>query len=134
MSETATLEVLHKKRTELEDHWSSQLHKREVLEGEIKTLEEKVQAQLQEKIKSEDSALETLESKKKELENRSEELQERREMGQKPDESLTAAAEGKDQVQEQTLDMTEMAAAEGDEALNEETKEKHREEKKRKWV
>lgn len=75
MSETATLEVLNKKRTELENHWSSQLQKQKTLEGDIKALEEKVQAQLQEKIKSENEVLETLESKRKDLEKRLEELQ-----------------------------------------------------------
>jgi hypothetical protein len=133
MSETATLEVLQKKRTELEDQWSSKLNKQKVLEGEIKALEEKVQSQLQEKINSEDSLLQTLESKKKELENRSVELQGHQETDQKPSESLTAVTATNEQVQEQPVEMTTTVAAEGDHVQNDEIKERHREERRRRW-
>jgi len=135
MSEKATLEVLQKKRTELENHWSSQLEKQRGLEGDIKALEEKVQAQLQEKIKSEDEVLETLESKRKDLEKRLNELQEqeRRESSRRPDEPTTEVAETNEQAQE-PIEMTVAAANDGNQWQAEEVKERHKEEKKRKWM
>lgn len=137
MSETAALEVLQKKRTELENRWSSQLEKQRTLEGDIQTLEEKLHAQLQEKIKTEDTVLEGLESKRKDLEKRLKELQvpEHPESFQMPDEPTTKVEENKEEEQEQPTEMTvEAAANESDQWQNEDTKEKHKEEKKRKWM
>lgn len=129
MSETTTLETLNKKRTELENQLSSQLQKQKNIEDDIKALEEKVQAQLQQKIKSQDEVLETLESKKKDLEKRSEELQEHREPTQSLDEPTTDLAETGEQVQEQPAEMAATANTD-DQWQNEETKER----KKRKWI
>lgn len=136
MSETTTLEGLQKKRTDLEDQWSSQLQRQKNLEANIKALEEKVHVQLQEKIKAEDTVLEKLESKRKELEKRSDELQEHREAPQRPDEPSTNTAETKERAQEQPMEMTVTAANPGDQVQlqSEETKERHREDKKRKWM
>jgi len=134
MSETTELVVLQKKRMEMENQWSSQLQKQKTLEGDIKTLEEKLHAQLQEKIKTEDTVLETLESKRKELEKRLEELQERRESSKRLDEPSTEIAETKEQAPEQPVEMTVTAANDGDHLQNEEAKERRKEEKKRKWM
>lgn len=135
MSEVAVLEELQKKRTELENHWSSQLQKEKTLEGDIKALEEKVQAQLQEKIKVQGAALETLESKRKDLERRLKELQEQSASSQTLKEPIMEAAEANEEVQEQPAEMTMKAAANDNaQSQTEDTKEKHKEEKKRKWM
>jgi hypothetical protein len=134
MSETTTLEAMHKKRSELENHWSSQLQKQKTLEGDIKALEEKVQAQLQQKIKSEDQVLETLESKRKDLEKRLGELQEQHEASQNLNEPTTEIAEAKEQPQEQPTDIAATTAGDSDQWQSEEAKEKRKEEKKRKWM
>lgn len=130
MSEKAALETLHKKRTELEDQWNSKLQKHKTLEDDVKALEEKVQAQLEQKIKSEDEALETLESKRKDLEKRLAELQE----NQTPQtiEEPNVIAEKPEPVQEQPVEMT-VAANTDNQWPNEETRER-RQEKKRKWM
>ena len=132
MSETA-LETLNKKRTELENHWSTQLQKQRTLEDNIKALEEKVQAQLQQKIKTEDEVLETLESKRKDLEKRLGELQEQQATSQSINEPTTENAEIKEQVQEQPMEMT-ASPVDATQELNEEAKGSRREDKKRKWV
>jgi hypothetical protein len=132
MSETA-LETLHKKRTELENHWSSQLQKQRTLEDDIKALEEKVQVQLQQKIKTEDQVLDTLEAKRKDLEKRFGELQEQQAASQGPEEPITENAEAKEQVQEQPMEMT-ASASDAPQEPNEETRGSRKEEKKRKWM
>jgi uncharacterized phage infection (PIP) family protein YhgE len=132
MSEAATLETLHKKRTELENRWSSQLQKQKTLEDNIKALEEKVQAQLQQKIKTEDEVLETLESKRKDLEKRLTELQEQQKQLQTPDEPTTENVETREPVQEQPIEMT-ASAPDATQEPAEETKGSRKEEKKRKW-
>lgn len=132
MSEAA-LEVLHKKRTELESQWSTQLQKQKTLEDNIKALEEKVQAQLQQKIKNEDQVLDTLENKQKDLEKRLQELQNQQATTQNIDEPTTENTETKDQLQEQPM---EIAASPSDatQDLNEEAKGNRKEDKKRKWM
>lgn len=133
MSETATLETLYKKRTELENQWSSKLQKKKTLEDDIKALEEKVQAQLEQKIKSEDTALETLESKKKELEKRLEELQEKQETPQSIEEPTTIPAANPEPVPEQPIEVAATANFDN-QWSNEDTRDKHKEEKKRRWM
>lgn len=132
MSDAATLEVLHKKRTELENHWSTQLQKQRTLEDDVKALEEKVQAQLQNKIKTEDQVLDTLEAKRKDLEKRLGELQEQQATSQSPNEPTNEIAETTEQTLEQPV---EMAAADTDNQLqNEEARGSRKEDKKRKWM
>jgi len=133
MSDAATLEVLHKKRTELENHWSSQLQKQRTLEDDIKALEEKVQAQLQQKIKTEDEVLDTLDAKRKDLEKRLGELQEQQATSQSTDEPTPEITETTEQVQEQPMEMT-ASASDATQELNEETRGSRKEDKKRKWV
>jgi hypothetical protein len=133
MSEAATLDVLHKKRTELESHWSTQLQKQRTLEDNIKALEEKVQAQLQQKIKTEDQVLDTLESKRKDLEKRLGELQEQQATSQNINEPTTETTETKEQTQEQPMEIT-ASPVDATQQLNEEARGSRKEEKKRKWV
>jgi uncharacterized phage infection (PIP) family protein YhgE len=132
MSETA-LETLHKKRTELENQWSSQLQKQKTLEDNIKALEEKVQAQLQQKIKTEDQVLDTLEAKRKDLEKRLQELQEQQATSQNLEAPTPENTETTEQVQEQPMDMT-VNASDATQELNEEARGSRKEDKKRKWV
>ncbi len=133
MSDAATLEVLHKKRTELENHWSSQQQKQRTLEDNIKALEEKVQAQLQHKIKTEDQVLDTLEAKRKDLEKRLGELQEQQATSQSIDEPTTEIAETTEHALEQPVEMT-ASASDATQDVNEEARGSRKEDKKRKWM
>lgn len=134
MSETPLVE-LQKKRAELENHWSSLLQKEQNLKEDIKALEEKVQAQLEGKIKATDAVLETLGSKRNDLEKRLKELQEHPESSQMPNEPLAQATETNEETHKQLIEMmAKPPAADNEQLENEEIKDKHREEKKRKWT
>jgi chaperonin cofactor prefoldin len=134
MSETPLAE-LQKKRTELENHWSSLLQKEKNLKEDVKTLEEKVQAQLESKIKATDVALETLGSKKSDLEKRLKELQEQAGSSQMPNEPWKQSAEINEVTPKQPVEMTAKPAVDSVQVETEESKDKHKDEKKRsKWM
>jgi len=135
MSETAEIEQLAKKRSKLEDEWSSLVQKERTLEGDVKALEERLAAQLAGKIEAKNPAVERLESTKLDLERRLKELQENAESYRMPNAPQTEAAEQEEEPQEQPTEMTVEAAADSSyETAEEETKGKSREEKRRKWL
>ena len=129
MSET-TLVQLEKKRNELENELSLTSQKETALEKELKTLEEELAAQLEEQLKAKKTAVEKLESTKSDLEKRLKELRDHPKPWQMPDEPLAKEAEAQELQQEPT------EAAHIDEQPQQifGIKEKHREDKKRKWL
>ncbi len=135
MSETVELEQLAKKRTKLEDDWASVVQKESTLKDDVKGLEEKLQAQLAGKIEAKNASVEKLESTKRDLETRLKELQKSPESFQTPNTLETETAEQVEEQQEQPAEMVmEAAADDSQEIVEEETKGRSREEKKRKWL
>lgn len=135
MSETTTLVELQKKRNDLENHWSNLLQKEKNLNNDVKTLEEKIQAQLEGRIKATDSSIGTLESTKGDLERRLKELEERSETQAMPNEPVIETVPINEEPQVMLAPEAPKAVAnEGEVWHSEETKERHKEEKKRKWV
>jgi len=128
MSET--LVQLHKKRGELESELSSAAQKEAALEKELKTLEEELAAQLEEKIKAKNTAVEKLESAKSDAEKRLSELREHPKSSQVPEEPLVQEADAEEQQQASM----EAADIDGQPQQTDEMKEKHKEDKKRKWL
>jgi len=135
MSETAELEQLAKKRTKLEDDWSSVVQKESTLKDDVKALEERLQAQLASKIEAKNASVERLESTKRDLERRLKELQESPESFQTPSLPETETAKQEEVQQEQPTEMIVEAVADDSQVIvEEETRGRSREEKKRKWL
>jgi hypothetical protein len=93
-------------------------------------LEEELAAQLAEKIKAKNAAVERLESTKSDLERRLKELREHPKPSQIPEEPLAKEAE----PEEQPPESTEAADVGEQSQQTDEMKEKHKEDKKRKWL
>jgi len=128
MSETVQLVQLQKRRTELEGELSSLRQKETTLESDVKTLEEEVAAQLEGKIKTQNTILEKLESTKSDLERRLEELQEQPKPSQMPEDPLTKHAETEEQQQKQPIEAADANSQ------PQQFEEKHKEDKKHKWI
>lgn len=129
------LEQLAKKRTKLEDDWSSVVQKEGTLKDDVKALEERLQAQLAGKIEAKNAAVERLESTKRDLERRLKELQESPESFQTPNMPETETAKQEEEQQDQPAEMIVEAAADDSQVIvEEETRGRSREEKKRKWL
>ncbi len=129
MSETSLVQ-LQKKRSELENDLSSASQKEAALQKELKTLEEELANQLQEKIKAKNASVEKLESTKGDLERRLKELREYQEPSPPPAEPVATEV----QLQEQPSEATEVASATEESQQTYEVKDRHREDKRRKWL
>jgi len=130
MSETTSLVQLQKKRGELENELSSTTQKEAALEKEVKTLEEELAVQLEEKIRAKNTVVERLESTRSDLERRLKELREH----PKPSQMLEEALAKEVEPEEEPVEPTEAVDNDEQPQQTDEMKEKHKEDKKRKWL
>ncbi len=136
MSQTAELEQLAKKRTKLEDDWASVVKKENTLKDDVKGLEERLQAQLTGKIEAKNASVEKLESTKHDLEAKLKELQESPESSQTPNMPETeTTVEQQEEPQEQPTEMiVEATTNDSQEIVEEPTRGRSREDKRRRWL
>jgi len=138
MSATAELEMLQKKRRELESEQASLEQKEQAMKENVRKLLEKLTAQLEEKIKTKNEVVEKLESLKKDLEKRLNELQDNAESSLMPKETKPDPdpenEEKHEETTEQVIERARALVADGGQELPfEEQKERRKEDKKRKW-
>ena len=93
MSTNVVFEQPEKKRAELENEWTSLNQKIQAMKENMRELEEKITAKLEEKVKARREAFEKLECENKNLEKKLEELQENQKPSSLLNEPLSEVAE-----------------------------------------
>lgn len=132
MSATAELEMLQKKRRELENEQTSLEQKEQATKENVRKLFEKLTVQLEEKIKAKNEVIEKLESLKRDLEKRLDELQDNRESSLMPKEARPEqeVEEKHEESTEQVIERARALVADGNQELSSEEQKKGAKKKK----